>query len=120
MLVRGVLPRLVAHPSLKPLRYAGMKKRPATDAEGNPTIASVSGFTNHNYEGPQLHELYEPVFHVFKETTDTLYLLKAAKRGELELLGHATFNTREEATKKLMAQVAKTNPPPASEQDEVE
>lgn len=101
MLVRGVLPHLVAHPSLKPLRYAGMKKKPATDSSGNTTIASVSGFTRADYDGPQLYELYEPTVHVFKETVDTLYLLKAAKRGELELLGHDAFRTRDEATEKL-------------------
>lgn len=107
MLVRGVSPHLVMHPSGRPLRFAGMKRKPDMQ---------VSGYDSPTYEGPQLHELYEPMAEVFPEFTDKVdnrYLRKHAKQGELEILAEDSFQKREDAYKKLMSSIADTNPPPS-------
>jgi len=108
LLVRGIPPHLVMHPSGRPLRFAGMKRKPGIQ---------VTGYDSPTYEGYKLHELYEPVAEVFPEFTDKVdnrYLLKAEKQGELEILERGIFKTRNEAHEKLIASIAQTSPPPSS------
>lgn len=108
LLVRGVPPHLVMHPSGRPLRFAGMKRKPGIQ---------VKGYDSSTYEGPQLHELYEPTDEVFPEFTDKVdnrYLRKHAKQGELEILSEGSFAKREEAQEKLISSIADTGPPPSS------